>query len=128
MYWQTSMRTPEAWTYDYIHLIQSHQRGAISTISKYSPCSLLDAQVAVGEDGLMRGCERPAPRPGVAALVMRILDGGRPLDEAEITFLFSARGADLEVGSLLLAPCLPGCCRQRIQIDVSCGGTPHARQ
>lgn len=45
----------------------------------------------------MRGCERPAASPAVAQLVARMLDGGAPLDEAEIVQLFQARGADFEV-------------------------------
>ncbi len=56
--------------------------------------------MAIGEDGLMRGCDRPAASTVVRRLVARVLDGGPPLDEAEITLLFRSRGADLEVGSL----------------------------
>jgi hypothetical protein len=54
-------------------------------------------QVAIGTDGLMSGCERPAASPEVARLVARILDGGSPLEEPEIVALFHARGADFEV-------------------------------
>jgi hypothetical protein len=54
-------------------------------------------QVAIGTDGLMTGCDRPAASPEVARLVARVLDGGAPLEEQEIVALFHARGADFEV-------------------------------
>lgn len=54
-------------------------------------------QVAIGTDGLMSGCKRPAASPAVARLLARVLDGGSPLDEHDIVALFRARGADFEV-------------------------------
>lgn len=58
----------------------------------------------------MRGCRQPAASPEVAQLVGRVLDGGQPLDEAEITRLYRARGADFQVGrhSCLLRRTCPG--------------------
>jgi hypothetical protein len=58
-------------------------------------------QVAIGTDGLMSGCERPAPAPEIARMVARVLDGGAPLDEREIVALYHARGADFEVRFLV---------------------------
>ena len=72
-------------------------------------------QVAIGEDGLMRGCSRPPVSGRVAALVGRVLDGGAPLDEAEITFLLAVRGEDLQV------PPLPAASRPRLlSADLDC--------
>lgn len=47
----------------------------------------------------MRGCSRPPVSDRVAGTVARVLDGGAPLDELEITHLLAARGDDLEVCS-----------------------------
>jgi len=54
-------------------------------------------RVEVTEEGLVRGCPRPAPSARVADLLAAVLDGGHELSEPEMVLLFAARGADFQV-------------------------------
>ena len=56
-------------------------------------------RVAVGEDGLLEGCEGPAePSPRVQRLLAAVLEGGHELGEGEMQALFAGAGRRVRAG------------------------------
>ena len=61
-------------------------------------------RVEVTEEGLLAGCQPPAPSAGSAQLLTAVLHAGHELSEAEMVQLFTARGADFQVSYLFRRP------------------------